>query len=122
MRLENLPAEHLPREDPRTKVPTSKGPLVLVKNFLLSRDPLYGVDERAARYAPECPGHTPEQVAAVRDGRLDATMFRNAAGQGRTAVSTAVRILNHEPFEHKVFIPFQLVTRENVDEFAQDGL
>lgn len=58
-----------------------------------------------------------DALQSVRDGRLDATVFQDAAGQGRTAVETAVRILRKEPFEREVFIPFQLVTRDNVDEF-----
>ena len=63
-----------------------------------------------------------DALQAVRDGRLDATVFQDAVGQGRTAVETAVRILNDEPFESEVFIPFQLVTRENVDEVTAGGL
>ncbi len=59
-----------------------------------------------------------DALQAVRDGRLDATVFQDAAGQGRTAVETAVRILRKEPYEKEVFIPFQLVTRDNVQEFA----
>ena len=84
MRLEEVFAEHLPREDARTKVPTPKGLLVLVKNFLLSRDPLYGVGEWAAQYAPECLGLTPEQVAAIGDDRaghwLDRLFFEGGGG------------------------------------------
>jgi inositol transport system substrate-binding protein len=60
-----------------------------------------------------------DALQAVRDGRLDATVFQDAAGQGRTAVETAVKILRKEPFEREVFIPFQLVTRDNVDEFLK---
>lgn len=58
-----------------------------------------------------------DALQAVADGRLDATVFQDAAGQGRAAVETAVRILRNEPYEKQTFIPFQLVTRENVAEF-----
>jgi inositol transport system substrate-binding protein len=58
-------------------------------------------------------------LQAVQAGRLDATVFQDAAGQGRTAVQTAVKILRNEPFEQEVFIPFQLVTKDNVAEFLQ---
>lgn len=56
-------------------------------------------------------------LQAVQAGRLDATVFQDAAGQGRTAVETAVRILRGEPVDDEVFIPFQLVTQENVAQF-----
>jgi inositol transport system substrate-binding protein len=55
-----------------------------------------------------------DAVQAVKDGRLDATVFQDAAGQGGTAVETAVKLARRESLEREVFIPFQLVTRENV--------
>ncbi|HUS93520.1 MAG TPA: sugar ABC transporter substrate-binding protein [Phycisphaerae bacterium] len=58
-----------------------------------------------------------DALQAVRDGRLDATVFQDARGQGGGAVETAVRILRKQPHEKVVFIPFQLVTRENVGKF-----
>ena len=61
----------------------------------------------------------PDALAAVRDGRLDATVFQDARGQGTTAVETAVHILRKEPYEKQVFIPFQLVTKENVAQFLK---
>jgi inositol transport system substrate-binding protein len=54
-----------------------------------------------------------DALRAVKDGRLDATAFQDARGQGGTAVETAVRIVKGEPFEREVFIPFRLVTRAN---------
>ncbi len=58
-----------------------------------------------------------DALQAVKDGRLDATVFQDARGQGRGAVETAVRIVRKEPYEKEVFIPFQRITRENVDRF-----
>jgi inositol transport system substrate-binding protein len=55
-----------------------------------------------------------DAVQAVKDGRLDATVFQDAAGQGGMAVETAVKLARGEALEREVFIPFQLVTRENV--------
>jgi inositol transport system substrate-binding protein len=60
-----------------------------------------------------------DALAAVRDGRLDATVFQDAAGQGETAVETAVKIIRHQPFEKQTAIPFQLVTKENVAQFLK---
>lgn len=58
-----------------------------------------------------------DALQAVRDGRLDATVFQDAEAQGRTAVEVALKILNRQPHEKSVMIPFRLVTRSNVAEF-----
>ena len=58
-----------------------------------------------------------DALQAVKAGRLDATVFQDARGQGGQAVETAIKILRGQPFEKQVFLPFQLVTRENADRF-----
>jgi inositol transport system substrate-binding protein len=58
-----------------------------------------------------------DALQAVRDGRLDATVFQDATGQGRAAVETVAKIIRHEPYEKQVLIPFQLVTRDNVGRY-----
>ncbi len=58
-----------------------------------------------------------DALQAVADGRLAATVFQNAIGQGRAAIETAVKIIRRQPFDKQVLIPFQLVTRENVGQF-----
>jgi inositol transport system substrate-binding protein len=60
-----------------------------------------------------------DALAAVRDGRLDATIFQDAQGQGSTAVDTAVKIVRKQPYEKQRFIPFQLVTKENAAQFSK---
>ncbi len=60
-----------------------------------------------------------DAVQAVKSGRLDATVFQDAAGQGRSAVELAARLVKKEPFEKETFIPFQLVTGENAERFAR---
>ncbi len=55
-----------------------------------------------------------DALEAVKNGRLDATVFQDARAQGGTAVETAVKIARGRPYEKQVFIPFQLVTKENV--------
>lgn len=62
-----------------------------------------------------------DALKAVKDGRLDATVFQNAKGQGSRAVETALQIIRGEPYEEAVFIPFELVTAENVDEYLGTG-
>ncbi len=58
-----------------------------------------------------------DALSAVKEGRLDATVFQNARGQAATALETAVKILNNQPYEETVLIPFELVTKQNVDRY-----
>jgi inositol transport system substrate-binding protein len=55
-----------------------------------------------------------DALQAVKESRLDATVFQDAEGQGRQAVETALKIVRKQPFEKETFIPFRLVTKENV--------
>lgn len=58
-----------------------------------------------------------DALAAVRAGRLDATVFQDAAHQGSAAVDVAAKIVRHESVEKEVLIPFQLVTRDNIGQY-----
>ena len=60
-----------------------------------------------------------DALRAVRDGRLDATVFQDGRGQGRGAIETALRLIRKEPVEKATFIPFQLVTKENAAKFSR---
>ena len=55
---------------------------------------------------------------AVRDGRLDATVFQDAAGQGSGGLDATLELLktNRQKMPD-VWIPFKLVVKENVDQF-----
>ena len=58
-----------------------------------------------------------DALQAVTDGRLDATVFQDAKGQADAAVETALKIVRKQPYEKQVYIPFRLVTKENVAGF-----
>lgn len=60
-----------------------------------------------------------DALQAVKDGRLNATVFQDAKGQGAQSVEVAVKYLKGEPIEKEYWIPFQLVTAENVNEFME---
>ena len=60
-----------------------------------------------------------DALKAVKDGRLDATVFQDARGQGAGALGTALKIMRKQPFDKQVFIPFQLVTKENIGQFCK---
>jgi len=60
-----------------------------------------------------------DALQAVRDGRLDATVFQDGARQGGGAVEVAAKLIRKEQVEKETYIPFRLVTRENVGEFVR---
>jgi inositol transport system substrate-binding protein len=60
-----------------------------------------------------------DALEAVRQSRLDATVFQDAEGQGRRAVETALKIVRKQPFEKAIYIPFRLVTKGNVGQIAK---
>jgi len=76
LNLEAILQAHLPKEDTRTKLPVARGLLVLVKNLLLSREPLYGLGEWAARHDPTLLGLTPEQFTLLNDDRAGRWLIR----------------------------------------------
>ena len=61
---------------------------------------------------------TQEALAYMKAGDLDITVFQDAAGQGGGAVDAAMKLAKGEKVEAKVWIPFQLVTPANMDQFA----
>jgi transposase len=76
LRLDQFLRDHLPREDSRSRVPTATALLLLLKNLLISREPLYGVGEWAARYVPGLLGLTPAQLPSLNDDRVGRCLDR----------------------------------------------
>ncbi|MQW89262.1 sugar ABC transporter substrate-binding protein [Sinorhizobium saheli] len=60
---------------------------------------------------------TQDALAAMAAGDLDVTVFQNAAGQGQGSVDAALKLAKGEKVEKKVYIPFELVTKENLDKY-----
>ncbi|MGO4851598.1 sugar ABC transporter substrate-binding protein [Phaeovulum sp. W22_SRMD_FR3] len=60
---------------------------------------------------------TQDALAAMAAGDLDVTVFQNAAGQGQGSVDAALKLARGESVETKVFIPFELVTPENLSKY-----
>lgn len=61
---------------------------------------------------------TQDALASMAAGDLDVTVFQDAAGQGGGAVDAALALAKGEDVDQKVFIPFQLVTPDNMEEFV----
>jgi transposase len=76
LRLEPILQDHLPREDRRSRIPTATGLLLLLKNLLVSREPLYGIGEWAARHVPELLGLCPAQLPSLNDDRVGRCLDR----------------------------------------------
>jgi transposase len=76
MRLEEHLKAYLPAEDARTRPTTVKALLVLVRNFLLSREPLYGIGEWAARHAPHLLGLSDAELGRLNDDRMGRALDR----------------------------------------------
>ncbi|HVP98569.1 MAG TPA: sugar ABC transporter substrate-binding protein [Roseiarcus sp.] len=62
---------------------------------------------------------TQDALASMKAGDLKVTVFQDAAGQGRGAVDTALKLIKGEKSDKKVYIPFQLVTPDNMDKFTK---
>ncbi|HEV7322520.1 MAG TPA: sugar ABC transporter substrate-binding protein [Ensifer sp.] len=60
---------------------------------------------------------TQDALAAMAAGDLDVTVFQNAAGQGKGSVDAALKLAKGEPVDKKVYIPFELVTKDNLDKY-----
>ena len=61
---------------------------------------------------------TQDALAAMQAGDLAVTVFQDAAGQGKGSVDAALKLAKGEKVDKKVYIPFQLVTPDNVKTFA----
>jgi len=61
---------------------------------------------------------TADALAAMQAGDLDVTVFQNAKGQGVGAIDTVLKIARGETVEKKTYIPFELVTKENLDKYT----
>ena len=60
---------------------------------------------------------TQDALLAMAGGDLDVTVFQDAAGQGAGALDAALSLAKGESVDQKVYIPFQLVTPANLDDF-----
>ena len=74
---------------------------------LLDKIKIYGLDA------------TPDALAAVKDGRLTATISQSTTAQGRTAMETAYKVVMGEKVEKEILVSFTLITKDNVAEYIK---
>ncbi len=60
---------------------------------------------------------TEDALAAMAAGDLDVTVFQNAAGQSQGAIDAALKLIAGKVVERKIYIPFELVTPENLADY-----
>ena len=56
----------------------------------------------------------PEALQAMKDGKMKGTVFQDARGQGIGAINAAYKIVQKEKVEKTIFIPYVLVTKDNL--------
>jgi ribose transport system substrate-binding protein len=62
---------------------------------------------------------TPDGLAAMKAGDIDITVFQNATKQGEVATQTAVKMAAGKPSEKTSWVPFELVTPDNMASYAK---
>jgi inositol transport system substrate-binding protein len=60
---------------------------------------------------------TPDGLRAVKKGDLAVSVFQDANGQAVDSIDAAVKMAKNEPVEQAVWVPYRLITPENVDQF-----
>lgn len=63
-------------EDKRCTISPATGVVLLLRNYLMSREPLYGVSEWAAECVPDLLDLSPEQVGSLNDDRVGRCLDR----------------------------------------------
>jgi inositol transport system substrate-binding protein len=62
---------------------------------------------------------TQDALASMKAGDEKVTVFQDAAGQGSGAIDAALSIIAGKSVDKKIYVPFQLVTPDNMDKFAK---
>jgi ABC-type sugar transport system substrate-binding protein len=60
---------------------------------------------------------TPDALSALAAGDMDATVLQSAKGQGQAIVETMLALISGEDVPREVYVPYELVTPANLQEF-----
>jgi len=58
-----------------------------------------------------------DNIQAVLDGRLEASILQNGPEQGATAIDICVKLAKGETIDKEYMIPFELITKENAADY-----
>ncbi len=89
-RLQEILWRHLPAEDGRNRIDTASAILLLVRNILISREPLYGVGQWAAAFVPELLQLREDQLKSLNDDRVGALWTGSLMPISRTSSWTSL--------------------------------
>jgi len=64
---------------------------------------------------------TPDGLKALAQGKMQVTVFQDAVGQGKASVDVAQRLIKGEKVDSHLWIPFELVTKENMQTYVEKG-
>ncbi len=90
MRLPDILKEFLP-DDSRSKLSAYRTVLVLVRNLLIAREPIYGLGQWAARFAPDLLDLCPNEIERLNDDRAGRTLERMFDALASEMTVTVVR-------------------------------
>ncbi|AKS47163.1 monosaccharide ABC transporter substrate-binding protein, CUT2 family [Octadecabacter temperatus] len=62
---------------------------------------------------------TSDALLSMQAGEMDVTVFQDLAGQGAGSIETAIALINGDEVDQTVFIPFKLVTPDNIGDFIE---
>ncbi|AMB84870.1 rhizopine-binding protein [Pseudomonas agarici] len=62
---------------------------------------------------------TPDGLRAVEKGDMTVSVFQDAKGQADGSIDTAMKMIKKEPVEAVVWVPYRLITPQNVKDFKQ---
>jgi inositol transport system substrate-binding protein len=60
---------------------------------------------------------TPDGLDAIKKGDMTVSVFQDAKGQADGSIDTAVKMVKKQPVEQAVWVPYRLITPENVNQF-----
>jgi ABC-type sugar transport system substrate-binding protein len=64
---------------------------------------------------------TADGLAEIANGNLAVTVFQSAKGQGTSAIDTAIKLINGKPVDTFVYIPFEIVTKDNYKNYLSNN-
>jgi transposase len=128
IRLEEFLQQHLASDGPRTRLPTCNGLLLLLRNLLFSREPIYGVGEWAVGCAPDLLGLSAEQLGRLSDDQLGRCLDRLfEANQGELVLAVVRHVIREfdlrldELHNDSTTVSFFGAYREAAQEDSQRG-
>jgi ABC-type sugar transport system substrate-binding protein len=62
---------------------------------------------------------TPDALQAVAAGDMDVTVLQSAPGQAKGAIDAIAALVNGEKVDREIYVPFELVTKDNLDQYMQ---